>query len=110
MKLKVMYEWDFETSEPYDEVNDCKDILDHSHWDKLKDSPFEPSELNDELSLVLVRQTYHEDNGVFDRWYAYAKQVNGQWVLPETFDHSPSGYKVPQKYHREIKAWRNSHG
>jgi hypothetical protein len=94
-RWRVIYEWDFET------VADHGDVLDHSHWDKLKDAPFSPADLNDNFQLVLVRQTYREDYGVADRWYAYVEEL----TMPTHFDWNENGFKVPRRFLDEFRRW-----
>lgn len=93
MKLKVTYEWDYETMDEND------DIIDHNHADKLEvfnDVDITPT-------LVLVRDVGNAEQGLVDRSWAYVKFRH----LPEYFTDASNCKvaKVPQKFINELKEY-----
>lgn len=89
--MPVSYEWTLE------EINGSGDIIDIDFSDTLT---FDKNLLTGN-DLGLVRNDGNENAGVTDRFWAYVK--NGK--LPEFFKTAmgePSGYKVPQKFHKEL--------
>ena len=99
MRDKVFYEWDEET---YD---GCENIDDHNF--------FEPGslyeryvrahnavDLADNEELVLVYNTGNAHEGITDRAWAYVDLDTGK--LPEKFD---NGRKVPNRFHLELARW-----
>lgn len=98
--MSVVYEWDFET---FDEDGD---IINHDHADALA-TYHKPSDITSDVNLVLVRDTGNAWDGVTDRMWAYAEKTSsGTWMLPDTFDGLPNGYRVPVKFHRELAKWQ----
>lgn len=101
MRNTKKYEWDLEELEPYDSANDCQDIIDHNHADKLKELlPIKNDFKHSDLALVL--DIGNDEDGLEDRYWAYV--VNNR--LPSHFDNSD--YKVPQRFHKELKRIWNS--
>lgn len=100
---KVAYEWCIE------ETNKHDDIVNSSFADKL--SAFNKEELSslngNNFCLALVRDSSDnlETEGVQERGYAYLKLNGGTLVLPDEFD---NGYKVPKKFHAELKRSHNA--
>ena len=88
--METAYEWDIETWED-------DEILEHDHTDKIYKLPIKGEK------LVLVRHTGSEEEGVVMRLWAYA--VDNK--LPEFFEDcgSPTGYRVPKKYHKQLEAF-----
>ncbi len=91
-------EWDYETIDA-----ESGDILNHNHADKLTD--FTHEDKTD--SLVLIRDSGNEAQGLQDRLWAY---VVGH-KLPEFFTDSlgnPTSYKVPARFHKELTNYLTS--
>lgn len=88
--MQTLYEWDYET------VDVHGDVQDHNHADKL--SMFTDSDKTD--SLVLIRNSGNEAEGLTERYWAYVK--NGK--LPEYFQDSNENNicKVPARFHAEL--------
>ena len=82
------YEWDIEETDEYG------DIVDHHHFDKLKDIP------DIDGDLVLVKSIWRGDT-LAARFWAYVE--NG--ILPEYFEDSRGWkyHKVPQKFRKEYE-------
>lgn len=94
MRLKTTYEWCCEVLED-------GDIIDNHFEDKLQDIDKDTLPGND---LVLVLVEGNENEGVTNTLWAYVKDGK----LPEYFADSsllPTGYKVPIKYHNELKKY-----
>lgn len=98
MKVKTVYEWDVETWDMHD------DIQDHAHSDKLEAGMLDTESYFDQGTLVfphlvLVRDVWElfseEDGDLRDRCWAYVE--NGK--LPKEFEGGP---KVPQRFHKEL--------
>ena len=87
MRNRVDYEWDIETVDEYD------DIQDHHHSDVCFDLIKYP--LKESERLVLVRDVGNDDDGLQDRQWAYV-DASG---LPDFFD---GGAKVPKRFHKEL--------
>lgn len=91
MHNKIYYEWDYETMDLFG------DIEDHNFKDKLND--FQQYEVT--KSLVLVRDSGNERDGITDRVWAYVKNKK----LPEYFTDGANekvNIKVPKKFHKEL--------
>ncbi len=97
MRLQITYEWCCE-------ILDDGDIIDTNFADKLQDIGKDELAGND---LVLVLNEGNENEGITNRLWAYVK--GGK--LPEYFAdsmHTPTGYKVPVKYHKELERYFNN--
>ena len=93
----IVYEWDAET------VNVHEDIDDHNHADTLSEvlryCSNEPAD-GSHYRIVLVRDKFDECRGLVDRSWAY---LNDDGTLPEYFSDScgEDTFKVPKRFHRE---------
>ena len=108
MSNRMHYEWDIETLE-----YGTEEVLEHDHADRL--NSFSAHQVEAALSggrcdeevgtcLVLVRDQLEVDGtDLAFRLWAYVQ--DGQ--LPEFFSNSlgcPTGYRVPARFHRELRA------
>jgi hypothetical protein len=94
MRLKTIYEWCCE-------VLDDGDIIDNHFEDSLQLISKDELPGND---LVLCRVEGNEHEGVTDTLWAYVKDGK----LPEYFSNANmcvTGYKVPVKFHNELKKY-----
>jgi hypothetical protein len=114
--MAVTYEWDIET---LDGVGPDAEVLDHNHADKLKD--FSPDQFfpanyvrnpGSVCRLVLVRTT--DDR--MRHWAYVTNDPVAKAVLPVFFSHVEAdgreyavGYKVPVKFHAELRRWLATH-
>ena len=104
VRNKVNYEWVWE----YSDSGEDRDIYDLEHGDTLinlgqsrldqyKGEITEHGYLIVRAELALIRDVGNDLEGLLDREYAYVKNNE----LPEFI----GGSKVPQKYHKELKAF-----
>ena len=94
MRNTIKYEWTLE------EI-DNGDVVDSYFSDTLT---FDKNLLGMNTLLGLVRNEGNENDGVTDRLWAYVKNSK----LPEYFSNADGqqvGYKVPVKYHNELKTY-----
>lgn len=105
MRNKVFYEWKWEYSDKYGDIQDME------HADTLANIPEEMSaagwDIDDDhwcvkVELCLVRTEGNEWEGLLDQTYAYP--VKGE--LPEEFE---DGTRVPMKKHKEFLNWNGHH-
>lgn len=95
-KSQVFYEWDFEVSDEHG------DIVDHEHYDKLPKTSSE-IKMEENVELVLIRESGNEADGLQDRQWAYPEIQNGILCLPEEFD---GGNKIPRRFREELAKWQ----
>lgn len=92
MRDLISYEWVMEEIE-----NREGDIIDPQFCDTLKEAlAIEPDEKALRVEIALVRFEGNEFDGIRLREYAYLNDGK----LPEEFE---DGYKVPKRFHDEVK-------
>jgi hypothetical protein len=97
-RTKTVYEWDFEVTDKYG------DVIDHNHMDHLPVKTNLTGEKNNKGDLVLIRDSGTDADGLQDRQWAYTEHDDAGYLqLPSHFD---GGYKVPSRYHTELKRWQ----
>lgn len=101
MRNDIVYEWDLES---FEIVDGLVEIVDHDHADKLtREMALEGTTPGNMKDLVLVRDTFHPDDGLIDRQWAYV--VDGK--LPRRFvtdGYGSPGNIVPSRFARELEA------
>jgi hypothetical protein len=89
--MKTIYEWSVNEM-------DGEDIVENHFCESLVKSGFVSSEINENLTLELVKSKYKSDGEIVDRQYCCVESMG----LPSEFD---GGDSVPCRFVRELHVW-----